>query len=229
MTTRARAVITDETAITWDAEAQAYVRLATTDKRMLVEGGREYKHLGIRDGETVFDLGAHIGGFTRWALRHDPGLVVAVEPDPANYNLLLRNIIAWRVPTAKIVTMQAAISAYEAALLYRNPGRCKGSHSTVAIPGREVIKAQGVRLDWLLECYHPARVKMDIEGEEHAWIPGFQWPSYVLALGIEVHYKNEAMRQNARALPAAMRAQGFTQYKSMNFKGWPEIPCFRRD
>ncbi len=38
--------------------------------------------LGVRQGDIVFDCGAHIGVYTRKALSAGAKLVVAVEPTP---------------------------------------------------------------------------------------------------------------------------------------------------
>lgn len=42
---------------------------------------------------TVVDIGAHVGSFTVWASRRSPGArVLAVEPNPETFPLLVRNI-----------------------------------------------------------------------------------------------------------------------------------------
>jgi FkbM family methyltransferase len=45
----------------------------------------------VAAGDTVIDCGAHIGGFTRVALRAGARLVVAIEPEKANILALQRN------------------------------------------------------------------------------------------------------------------------------------------
>ena len=44
----------------------------------------EQRTVSVRDSDVVIDVGAHLGTFTRIALRHGARLVVAVEPDPVN-------------------------------------------------------------------------------------------------------------------------------------------------
>ncbi len=47
---------------------------------------------GIQDGGIVLDCGAHIGIFTRKALRAGAGRVIAIEPGPENLECLKRNL-----------------------------------------------------------------------------------------------------------------------------------------
>jgi FkbM family methyltransferase len=46
----------------------------------------------VRSGDVVLDCGAHVGLFTRQALRRGAGLVVAIEPSPRNLECLKRNL-----------------------------------------------------------------------------------------------------------------------------------------
>ena len=46
----------------------------------------------VRPGDVVIDCGAHIGGFTRVAIRAGARLVVAIEPEKANLLAFERNL-----------------------------------------------------------------------------------------------------------------------------------------
>jgi len=49
----------------------------------------------LKHDDVVMDVGAHVGIFTLKAAREaEDGLIVAVEPDPGNFRLLVRNIRA---------------------------------------------------------------------------------------------------------------------------------------
>lgn len=52
------------------------------------------KHHPLQRGEVILDIGAYIGLFTILASRQvgDEGLVIAIEADPANFDLLQKNI-----------------------------------------------------------------------------------------------------------------------------------------
>ena len=57
------------------------------DLLMLEQAGGdiyEQRAVSVRDSDVVIDVGAHLGTFTRIALRHGARQVVAVEPDPVN-------------------------------------------------------------------------------------------------------------------------------------------------
>lgn len=55
-----------------------------------------YRPLGIREGDRVLDLGAHVGCFTRRvALPAGAAIVAAVEPHPETFAMLSRNCCAF--------------------------------------------------------------------------------------------------------------------------------------
>lgn len=56
-------------------------------------------------GETVLDLGAHIGSFSLLSLTRGAKQIVAVEPDPKNFEVLTRNLS----PYASTVLINKAV------------------------------------------------------------------------------------------------------------------------
>ena len=59
---------------------------------MTVQRIYESGEVAIRPGDTVVDCGAHVGLFTKLALKQGADRVVAIEPDPANVACLESNL-----------------------------------------------------------------------------------------------------------------------------------------
>ncbi|MGD1847280.1 MAG: FkbM family methyltransferase [Salibacteraceae bacterium] len=69
-----------------------YFRRATDDAAIYysARSGTEYHHPKV-EGQIVVDVGAHIGGFTEYALQHGAVGVHAFEANAANFDYLQRN------------------------------------------------------------------------------------------------------------------------------------------
>jgi len=130
----------------------------------------------VREGDLVFDLGAHVGnrvrGFASLGCR-----VIALEPQP-DFARLLRTVFAW---SPQIVVVEAAVSDHPGHaslwLSERTP-----TVSTLVTPWREAregdpdfaqvrwsrsILVETTTLDSLIARYGvPAFVKVDVEGSE---------------------------------------------------------------
>src|SRR4030042_4007070 len=93
-----------------------------------VETIRLFKQLA-KEGDTVVDIGAHIGYYTLLAARivGDTGKVYAFEPDPANHDVLVGNIKLNGFQN--VVTVRKAISDKNGQIeLYLNE-KNTGGHS----------------------------------------------------------------------------------------------------
>jgi FkbM family methyltransferase len=116
---------------------------------------------------TVVDIGAHIGLFSVFAARKlHARRIISAEPDPANFELLSKNIAANHVENASLVMAAIADESGERRI-YNNPSNT-GGHNFYArgAPSRlvrtlsltELFKSSGVSKCSLL--------KMDCEGAE---------------------------------------------------------------
>jgi FkbM family methyltransferase len=119
-----------------------------------------------RDG-IVVDIGAHIGLFSVFAARIlQAKRIISVEPDPANFELLSKNISANHLENATLVKAAIAGESGERRI-YINPSNT-GGHSFYAqgasrrqvgaISLTELFKSSGIS-----EC---SLLKMDCEGAE---------------------------------------------------------------
>lgn len=143
-------------------------------------------------GGTILDLGANIGAFSfECNKRYPSSLVVAVEPDPENFSLLVKN-----APNA--VHIQAAVSKYDGStFLYLNEGENKGLHSIREIQGRKSkVVVATISFSSLLEKYKPEVLKIDIEDAEYYISEELSnLPDCVKAIAIELHLRPKVNRQ----------------------------------
>jgi FkbM family methyltransferase len=147
----------------------------------------------VKDGDLVFDIGAHVGDRIR-SFRRLGARVVAVEPQPAAFHLL--RILFGR--NAKVMLIQAAISDRNGTVTLRlnsrNPTVSTASDAFVAAAAGasgwegqrwdETLAVRATTLDALIDRHGtPAFVKIDVEGFEDRVLAGL---SHVLpALSFE--------------------------------------------
>jgi FkbM family methyltransferase len=128
----------------------------------------------IHPGDVVVDVGANIGYYTLLAARAvgPTGHVYAVEPDPANFALLERNV-THNGYADRVTLVQAAAGAEPGeAALYRSADN-HGDHRLFAVPDREALRVDVVRVDDVVAG--PADVvKVDVQGFEPAVLAGMQ-------------------------------------------------------
>ena len=133
----------------------------------------------IKPGMAVIDAGAHVGYYTLLAARQvgPTGRVYAFEPEPANYDLLLRNI--QRNEYTNIVAVNAALSrGVGQATLYLT-GLDNGRHSLFrhGLPQQGSVIVEITTLDAFLESEGGTRVdlvKVDVEGSEADVLKGME-------------------------------------------------------
>jgi len=136
-----------------------------------------------RPGDVVVDAGANIGAFTLLAAARvgSPGLVVAVEPEPGNFEALRRNV---EVNGLRNVALVRKALLDEAGKIVRMEG--EGVGSRVSDTGSPV---ETTTLDELAQEYGSPRIlKMDIEGSEGRALRGAREALRGLELAmLEVH------------------------------------------
>jgi FkbM family methyltransferase len=123
----------------------------------------------LRAGDVVLDVGAHLGVFTRLALRANAARVIAIEADPANARCL-RRTFAQEIAASRVTVVEAAAWDRSGTLTFNsNPGRGTLSGQ---VSDKGTIQVRSVALDEVAEQLGLGRVdyvKMDIEGaERHA-------------------------------------------------------------
>lgn len=171
----------------------------------------------LRPADTVFDVGAHIGFYATLFSRLAPsGRVVAFEPDPANLELLRRNLDRNRA--ANVTLVARAVSETSGIRKFAIDG-ATGSSGTLefdlAYGSRLEGAAQGFRsvttmtLDQAGEEFGAADfVKIDVEGHE---LPVLRGAGRLLAnarlRALIVEVSNDAARP---AVFELLKRHGFT-------------------
>ena len=159
------------------------------------------EYFNPNEGDTVIDVGAHIGLYTLIAAKKvgSSGKVISIEPDPDNCNLLKRNVELNRL-TNVIILERAAFSSDSKLKLYL-PGKERGFtklSTTMAnrATTKNFLKIDASTLDHLMLMQGITEVnwiKIDVEGAELEVLKGATVTlsaSKNIALLVEVHNVN---------------------------------------
>lgn len=124
-----------------------------------------WDEINSHDLRTVIDIGAHIGAFSAYLAHRNPNTqIVAIEPEPDNYDLLTQNVVL----RPNILALHAFIG-YDKSLntLLIDP-RNTGGHRIVA--GDAAIPApRMITIEQIIDLYQWVQVdllKIDCEGCE---------------------------------------------------------------
>lgn len=143
----------------------------------------------LSPGMTFLDVGAHVGYFTVFAARQvgPRGLVVAFEPEPRNFELLLANV--WRNGLSNVFCLPYAVGAATGfAELHLSPDNTGDNRVFPSDEQRETATVRAAALDGLYWLRPPVDViKVDVQGAEEAAIRGMERllarsPSVVLSV-----------------------------------------------
>ncbi len=140
--------------------------------RRELDGGHELEcccSRVIRGGNTVLDIGAHIGTYTTvYSDLVGPfGRVIAFEPDPTSFMILTHNLAKRRSFNTCAFPLAVANTNRES-LLYLNGGDNLGDHGLVSTnPNQKSIGVQVVSLDSFLgPDFQVDFAKIDVQGAE---------------------------------------------------------------
>jgi FkbM family methyltransferase len=120
-------------------------------------------------GDCVFDVGAHCGVSTYHFSRMvgPSGKVVAFEPDPRNFEILLRNIL--RYGLRNVIPVRAAISGRDGTASFHSEGALGSSlaHISSRATVGDVKIVETMTLARAFDTWGiPDLLKLDIEGSE---------------------------------------------------------------
>ena len=181
------------------------VRPGVMTDQYVINDLKAYKLLELHHDDVVLDLGACIGTYTCTAAMLT-SRVVAYEPEPENFQVLLANVEQFDLHN--IDARQRAVAASSSVV----PFYLKSSwnHSTVHFRGRDDtidVAADGF---WdVVDEVKPSVVKMDIEGEEYNLALESAWPTFVRALAVELHQTRSEWKEATKGILQAWEQQGF--------------------
>ncbi|MBY0230529.1 MAG: FkbM family methyltransferase [Gemmataceae bacterium] len=150
----------------WHAPRHWRLRPGTIDRRLFlaVVADDEYRLPRFSLADTVLDLGAHTGSFALAALRRGAGRVVCCEPDPANFDLLRRNLAPYG---ERVRLRRAAAWPVAGTLRLGNPLDPRNTGAGRTRPEGAGLPVEAVAFDDLLVSLGRVRfAKLDCEGAE---------------------------------------------------------------
>lgn len=144
----------------------------------LIERVYDGQNAGVREGDTVVDVGAHLGVFSRFALEHGARRVVAFEPEATNL-ACLEKTFADEIEDDRVILVGAAAWHSRTVLAFKEPSVSNTGEGRVSdeltVDGQRVVEVPAVTIDEVvreLGLEQVDFVKMDIEGAERHALTG---------------------------------------------------------
>jgi FkbM family methyltransferase len=134
----------------------------------MIRGVYEKGDVRICEGDVVFDLGSHLGTFTRYALSRGAGKVIAFEPEPSHLAFLKQTFSA-EIESGRVHIVECAAWRETATLRFS----CNSVLSRIVPEGG--IEVAATTVDAIAEKLQLRRVdfiKADIEGAERHALEG---------------------------------------------------------
>jgi len=140
--------------------------------------------LELRPGDTVIDLGAHVGGFVIPLAKKNPRvLFISYEPDPINFNNLVYNLLRYEINN--VAARNAGLASDSCNLKMNHDASNTGASFSEA---SQDIGVPGYPLSRLVGARNVCRLlKIDVEGAEHEAITKDSNLACVESLIAEVH------------------------------------------
>jgi FkbM family methyltransferase len=166
------------------------VRTCTTDLEVAAHAflRREFEQLPLNNPLTIIDAGANIGASSiSFAKRFPQARVIAIEPDPETYALLVENCRSYK----NINPIHAALCAQDGPVtLYGELGK-EWAFTITKERGNIKVTVPGLTLDTLMQekgIQHVDFLKLDIEGSEREVMANSgKWIDRVGAISAELH------------------------------------------
>lgn len=148
----------------------------------------------FRPGDTVVDIGAHVGVVSVFIAKRFPGVhVYAFEPIPDNYRRLVENVRLNRVRNLQAFNLAVTADGRDfdmIAHLPSNSGGGTGYLHDLRLPEHSYYTVPSTTLDAILERHgieHCRLLKIDCEGGEHEILLSSRKLDRVEYLAAEVH------------------------------------------
>ncbi|MCX6782135.1 MAG: FkbM family methyltransferase [Candidatus Magasanikbacteria bacterium] len=179
-----------------------------------------FKHREYRRAETaiseakivIIDVGAHAGYFTIYCRAINPIVkVLALEPEPENYQFLLENIRLNKIENVEPLELALSGISGEADLLISGDSHNHSlSGNDMLVTGKS-IKVKTCSLSDLAERYKLKKIdliKMDIEGEEYNVISKLSDNDFSIVSAFIFEYHNFGAR-NHKIIEKILRENHF--------------------
>ena len=151
----------------------------------------DWKEISYKNCKKWLDLGSNIGTFAIKAANSGCE-VIAYEPEPDNFEILLQNTQDLNVTPIKAGVMNT-INAPNVPLYICKGEYNKYRHTVFKVRGRRSIDIEVHAFADVLDQYKPDGVKIDIEGAEIDILDSMDvWPSYVNQLVFEYSFDRDS-------------------------------------
>ncbi|MHC5077365.1 MAG: FkbM family methyltransferase, partial [Planctomycetota bacterium] len=130
-----------------------------------------------KPGSVFFDVGANVGTYSVVASEVHEAKVVSLEPHPATYSELKKNIELNK--RKNVLMLNLAASDSNGVLRFTNFGNSDSPLNKIVGPDEttnNVLKVEGKTLDQICEDINvvPNIIKIDVEGQEPKVLDGFK-------------------------------------------------------
>ena len=170
---------------------------------------KAYTRLALAKKDVVLDVGAHIGVYTAWAASR-ARKVLAVEPEPTNVALLVKNMKAGKFANVEILEMAAVGANYpDRTVEFFIQGVNTVGHSMFVKRGRTSIVVPATAAVKLMKTHKVTVVKLDCEGAEYPILLDCPLPDHVRGVVMEMHFGRKVNHEQAEAVHKSMKKQGF--------------------
>jgi FkbM family methyltransferase len=177
----------------WGKHPYRLARHGDVARRNFID--EEYARIvGAGEAPLIVDAGANIGAsvlFFRW--RYPAARIIAIEPEPANFDLLRRNTAG----QANISVTRSALASADGELRLYDPGRSTDAYRVGAagaggLNGDDLGSVPAISVPTLLNGVGrgatPLLAKIDIEGgESDLFSANTDWVDAFPAIAIELH------------------------------------------
>jgi FkbM family methyltransferase len=128
--------------------------------------------LGLKPGDIVLDIGAHVGIVSCFLAKRYPGIIVhAFEPVPANFARLQRNLAANGVTNVEAHCCAVTGDGRRLTLVGNSRSNSGGITAVIeAEPSHQRYEVASMTLADIFDCWVPGRcalLKIDCEGSEY--------------------------------------------------------------
>ena len=230
--------VSDPVALTTSAQGTdklpVHYRDSRWDKYIMKENS--YGSLAVKDGDTVVDIGAHIGIFSRKVLSKGAQVLKAYEPESDNCRLLKMNLSeykkkSWNIEQAAVVSDDFPFVEKRFAKLWVDAAG-DGDMSRTAL--HSLYRKRGARVPVLVPAVtwssvlelSPTILKVDVEGAELT----YDWSllkNYdgIKHLAIELENTKRLHKERAKVI-SDIRKSGFTLMHETS--GWSTVQIWTR-
>jgi hypothetical protein len=212
-----------------DPKTGILYREKTFDEYILRES-KGYFPLGLKDDDSILDLGGHIGCFSSRSILEKDVPVYAIEAERSNCDMLIKNATKFNFDAKYGAIVEDSLHG-QVIPLYVNELKNNALHSTIPVRGRAEQHTVGIGFRKILSYVSPTIIKCDIEGAEYElpWecLAGEKLVRKVI---MELHMTKTGHRLKASVMIDRMQKIGFTitRYPIIGEKNWATLAVWER-